>query len=130
MENSLFTAEQMTGSGQLSMTDLISANQKRIEELKTLPHTFWEDPGHAWLEVQYQDLIILNLLGAISGYSYRNGTKVYLEEDMDAGRFIDALFGPYGERTPEQEQQWQNWKALLKSEYRENIFIRRLKYFK
>ena len=33
----------------------------------------------------------LNLLGKISPYSYQRGETVYLEEDCDAGVFIDKL---------------------------------------
>jgi hypothetical protein len=126
----MFTNEQMSGSGQLSMTDLIQSNENRIAELKSTSHTFWHDPGHGWLEVRYQDLIILDLLGTITGYSFRSGDKVYLEEDMDASAYIEALFGKYGERSDQQQTELDHWKRLIRSEYRENIFVRNLQHFK
>lgn len=126
----LFTDEQMKGTGQFSMTALIQDNLNRIAELKKAPHIFWNDPGHGWLEARFQDLIVLDIYGSISGYSYRDGEKVYLEEDCDAGRYIDALFGPYGDRTPEQKAEFEYWRSLLKDEYRENIFIRNLRHIK
>ncbi|MGV2866376.1 hypothetical protein [Achromobacter sp. AGC39] len=49
---------------------------------------FHEDPGHAWLEVKRAELVRLNLIGQISGFSYQRGDSVYLEEDCDASLFI------------------------------------------
>jgi len=51
---------------------------------------FFSDPGHGWLEVTREELDRLNLLKQISGYSYAKGSKVYLEEDCDAGVFLYA----------------------------------------
>lgn len=126
----LFTNEQMKGSGQTNMIDLIQANEDRIAELKEMPHVFYHDPGHGWLEVQYNDLIVLDIEGLISGFSYKNGNNVYLEEDMDAGTYIDALFGEYGKRTPQQKAEFELWRGMIREEYRENIFIRNLRHFK
>jgi hypothetical protein len=47
----------------------------------TKQYTFFEDPGHGWLEVPAADVAELNLEADISGYSYFNEGKVYLEED-------------------------------------------------
>ena len=55
--------------------------------MKTTYH-FHEDPGHAWLEVKRAELVRLNLIGQISGFSYQRGDTVYLEEDCDASLFI------------------------------------------
>ena len=54
---------------------------------------FYEDPGHAWMEVNSRWIIIFGIKDDISEYSYMNdlGTKAYLEEDSDAGVFIKAL---------------------------------------
>lgn len=52
--------------------------------------TFYTDSGHGWLEVPVQLCIELGLQGKISGYSYRNFDKLYLEEDCDASVFIEA----------------------------------------
>ena len=53
--------------------------------------TFHSDPGHAWLEVPLAELKSLGVAGEISSYSYINGETAYLEEDCDAGIFIDKL---------------------------------------
>lgn len=125
----LFTTEQMTGSGQTNMLDLIRANEERIEQLRRTPHTIWSDPSHAWLEVEKADLIILDIEGLISRSSYRNGDKVYLEEDVDAALYMIALFGKNGERTPQQTAELEQWLGGLIEIDRDNIFIRNLKPF-
>ncbi len=53
-------------------------------------YTFYEDGGHGWLEVGAAMCRQLKLQGKISGYSYGRNDKLYLEEDRDAGVFIDA----------------------------------------
>jgi len=53
-------------------------------------YRFISDPGHAWLEVPRAELVALNILDKVSHYSYQNKGMVYLEEDCDAGLFIDA----------------------------------------
>lgn len=52
---------------------------------------FIADPGHGWLKVTVQDLAALKLSPTdFSTYSYRNNDALYLEEDSDAGIFINA----------------------------------------
>ena len=51
---------------------------------------FHSDPGHGWLAVKRNELIRLNILNKISRYSYQKGNTVYLEEDCDAGVFMEA----------------------------------------
>jgi signal transduction histidine kinase len=55
---------------------------------------------------------LLGLLNDITYYSYQNADKVYLEEDLDAGVFLDAkrergedyeLVEEYQEKTPIRE---------------------------
>lgn len=55
--------------------------------------TFYTDPGHGWLEVPRVELIRLGIADKISSYSYESsdGATVYLEEDDDAGKFIEAF---------------------------------------
>jgi len=53
-------------------------------------YRFISDPGHAWLEVPRAELVALGILQKVSQYSYQNKGMVYLEEDCDAGLFIDA----------------------------------------
>lgn len=50
------------------------------------------DSGHGWLAVKTSELKELDLLNKISSYSYisKSGKTIYLEEDCDAGLFIDA----------------------------------------
>lgn len=52
-------------------------------------YRFIADPGHGWLVVPLAEV---RASGAkISPYSYINGDMAYLEEDCDAGAFIDTL---------------------------------------
>ena len=53
---------------------------------------FHSDPGHAWLEVSKVELRRVGVSkNEISHYSYKKGPNVYLEEDCDAGIYINAL---------------------------------------
>ena len=52
-------------------------------------YIFHEDAGHGWLEVPMQEVIDSGV--EISSFSYRKGDKAYLEEDLDAGLFCDAM---------------------------------------
>ena len=56
--------------------------------------TYHQDPGHGWIEVPLSLLEELGITEQISSCSYHSitGPKpvVYLEEDMDAGTFIEA----------------------------------------
>jgi hypothetical protein len=123
-QTTMFTSEEQSGSGQTNMLSLIQQNQNRIKELRRTPHTFWSDPGHGWLEVSYQDLIVLDIFGKISGYSYRKGDKVYLEEDMDAGTYITALWGNLING-----YEYELWKSMLDEKFKESIFIRNLQSY-
>ena len=53
------------------------------------------DSAHAWLEVDTVDIVKIGVADKISEYSYlsKDGTRSYLEEDCDAGVFIDAKGG-------------------------------------
>ena len=55
-------------------------------------YKFYTDPGHGWLEVPLKELLELNISQNISKYSYISSNKqfVYLEEDCDAPRFLEA----------------------------------------
>jgi hypothetical protein len=52
--------------------------------------TYYTDPGHGWLKVNRSDLDTLDIAHQITPYSYERGDYVYLEEDIDAQRYIDA----------------------------------------
>jgi hypothetical protein len=70
----------------------------------TQQFTFHCDPGHAWLEVTAEDIASLGLTpSSFSRYSFHNGTKLnagqklYLEEDSDATKFIEAFRKKHGQ---------------------------------
>ena len=54
-------------------------------------YIFHEDPGHGWLQVPISEIKELGIADKISPYSYRLRDWCFLEEDCDAGVFIDAL---------------------------------------
>lgn len=51
----------------------------------------YADPGHAWAKVSKKELIILGIANEISGFSYEKQDSVFLEEDSDLSKYIDAL---------------------------------------
>ena len=59
--------------------------------MKTM--TFHTDPGHGWLAVTMESLEAFGIADKISTYSYRNGDIAYLEEDCDAGLYINKMEG-------------------------------------
>lgn len=126
-QTSMFTSEQMSGNGnQTNMLDQINTTEDRIKELRITPHNFWNDGGHGWLEVKKTDLVMLQITNKISGYSYQDGDKAYLEEDMDAGTYIKALWGNMID-SPECQMFRTHY---LTDMYRENIFVRRLPHYR
>lgn len=52
---------------------------------------FYADPGHGWLAVKAKELAQLGIAGDISAYSYTRGDSVYLEEDSDASKYMQAM---------------------------------------
>lgn len=52
---------------------------------------FYHDAGHGWLSIPYVLLVELGIQNKISYYSYKKGNYVYLEEDLDASIFHDAM---------------------------------------
>lgn len=52
--------------------------------------TFHADPAHGWLEVSLEDIKLLGIEKMISDYSYTQGDRAYLEEDVDAGIYIET----------------------------------------
>lgn len=134
-QTAMFTSEQQKGGQTLNMLDQINATEDRIKELRSTIHTFWEDPGHGWLEAQRSDLIMLGIANKISGFSYQShewntktgeqSEKVYLEEDCDASIYIEALWNNMLESAEFQTFRTQ----CLRSEYQENIFVRKLRHY-
>jgi len=75
---------------QVTRPAAISAGIATLGALKSKKYRFISDPGHAWLEVPKADVYAAGIAQEISGYSYIHGKYVYLEEDCDAGLFMDA----------------------------------------
>jgi len=57
----------------------------------TKSYTFFADPGHGWLRVPVIELE--EIKHKITCFSYLKGKYTYLEEDLDAGTFLDYKFG-------------------------------------
>ena len=58
--------------------------------MKTLKLKFLSDSQHGWLSVKLADIKTLGIAADISHYSYIRGKSAYLEEDQDAGIFLNA----------------------------------------
>jgi len=76
-----------------------------IRKLHKTEHTYHEDAGHSWLQVNREALTILGIRTQITGASYQNNGRVYLEEDLDAITYLKRLF-PMGLQT-ETYKQWE-----------------------
>lgn len=59
--------------------------------MKSIKRTFYSDPAHGWLCVNYAELEELGIQDKISPWSYRNSDLAYLEEDCDATVYINAV---------------------------------------
>jgi hypothetical protein len=55
-----------------------------------MSYLYIQDPGHGWVRVSLKEIIRLGIAEKISTYSYQNGQYVYLEEDCDAGIWLNA----------------------------------------
>ncbi|MBK9056008.1 MAG: hypothetical protein IPL78_35455 [Chloroflexi bacterium] len=53
--------------------------------------TFTNDPGHGWLKVPLTDIAALGIEAQITPYSFIEGQYAYLEEDLDAPCYLEAL---------------------------------------
>ena len=84
--------------------------------METRKLTFYADPGHGWLEVDRADLDTLGISDKVSRYSYSKGGKVYLEEDCDAGLFIETA-------------KENGWTINIREIYQENTPIRNYQPF-
>lgn len=60
-----------------------------VDQLPT-HFVFHHDAGHGWLEVTASTLSLLKLQDQVTGFSYQQNGKVYLEEDLDAIVFAKA----------------------------------------
>jgi hypothetical protein len=84
--------------------------------MKTRKLTFYADPDHGWLEVDRCDLDALGISDKVSKYSYTIGEKVYLEEDCDAGLFVETAKS-------------NGWTINTQEIYQENLPIRNYQRF-
>lgn len=62
-----------------------------MKKLKKKTIQVYSDSGHGWAKVKRSELVSLLICGEISSFSYEHGDYVYLEEDCDLGKYIDAL---------------------------------------
>lgn len=59
--------------------------------------TVYTDPGHGWIKVPAASIKELGLKAAdFSVYSYIDDGHMFLEEDCDAGKFLDAFAAKHG----------------------------------
>jgi len=52
---------------------------------------FHSDDSHGWLAVKRSELDALGIADKVSSFSYVLGKTVYLEEDVDAPLFVNAV---------------------------------------
>lgn len=58
--------------------------------------TMFTDPGHGWLVATLSQLRDAGVYDKVSSYSYKSGELAYLEEDCDAGLFLEAYMSKHG----------------------------------
>ena len=76
--------------------------------------SFYVDPGHGWLAVRHDQLADLDLTPAdFTQYSHIDGVHIYLEEDCDAGKFIDAFEARHGHK-PELRERHTNIDSFIR----------------
>ena len=78
--------------------------------MATMKKVLHSDAGHGWLAVKVSDLKMLGIETNITPFSYVKGKTVYLEEDCDMSKFIEAAkakgitievrSGPQRDRSP------------------------------
>ena len=85
----LAMAKYLTTQQIVEMLDM--NNMTEIITPPVLLRKVYFDSAHSWLEVNYQELIDLGITKRITKWSFRDDKKVYLEEDIDAGTYIDAV---------------------------------------
>ena len=64
-----------------------------------MKYRLFSDPGHAWLEVDFNELVKLGIHKKITAWSYIKGERVYLEEDYDAPLYLQTKKDQTGEVT-------------------------------
>ena len=61
--------------------------------MATMKKVFHSDPSHGWLAVKLDELKMLGITQDISNFSYVKGKTAYLEEDCDAPKWLQHLYG-------------------------------------
>ena len=89
----------------------------KIDQFKTF--IVYSDPGHAWLAAPKSYLDFLGINSKISSYSYvsPSGGTVYLEEDMDAGIFMNAWLAKFGFK-PLMKIRYSNSSSKIRNNFR------------
>ena len=57
----------------------------------TMKVKYYTDPGHGWIAVKRKVLEQFMPYSDVTCFSHVKGKTVYLEEDYDASRFLDAV---------------------------------------
>ena len=80
-------------------------------------YTFHTDPGHGWLKVPFAMVYLLGIGHIISRYSYmsRDCQTFYLEEDRDAGLFVDAFHKMYGAKPEMERGSYSNGQSFVRN---------------
>jgi hypothetical protein len=63
----------------------------KTRTIKKITLNSYSDPGHGWLKCKRDILVALGIDRDISAFSYERKNDVFLEEDCDAPRLIQAL---------------------------------------
>jgi hypothetical protein len=75
----------------------------------------FSDPAHGWLRVDVQSVESLGLsYKSFSPFSYRYAHWLFLEEDCDAGLFINAYLKKHG-RAPKIVEHSTNRSSLIRN---------------
>ena len=75
------------------MNNATAVNQveQKLGIPKTIKLKVYADPGHGWLAVPVRLYVKSGIVASNFSSVNRNRTIVYLEEDCDAGKFIEAM---------------------------------------
>jgi hypothetical protein len=86
-------------------------------------YVFYVDPGHGWLSVTRSDLVTLGLSArdfTTCSYVSEDGNRLYLEEDCDAGKFIQAYEAKTGSRITVTEKHLDSSDNFIRCRMRRN----------
>lgn len=90
--------------------------------MKTKKLTVYTDPGHGWVKVKFSELLKYGIAYKVSRASYVRGDYVYLEEDCDAGLYIEALKA--AGYTVSQNIKWTNRSSKIRNYMRYSTIIK------